>query len=162
MSVNKYKPHLLILPEDDANRQIATGFILDINVNKQAIKTESRAKGWLKAIKKLEDNFLEMQTYPQRRILLLIDFDDKEDRLTLVKGIIPNALTDRVFVISVLSEPEKLKSATQKSYEKIGEALAKDCSDNTYTLWNHPLLQHNKPELDRMKMEVKPFLFDRD
>jgi len=28
MSINKYEPHLLVLPEDDANRKIANGFIL--------------------------------------------------------------------------------------------------------------------------------------
>ena len=29
MSVNKYQPHVLVLPEDDANRQLANGFLLD-------------------------------------------------------------------------------------------------------------------------------------
>lgn len=29
MSVNKERPHVLILPEDDANRQLANGFQLD-------------------------------------------------------------------------------------------------------------------------------------
>jgi hypothetical protein len=29
MSVNKYLPHVLVLPEDDANRQMANGFFLD-------------------------------------------------------------------------------------------------------------------------------------
>ena len=27
MSVNKYKPHVLLIPEDDANRQLANGFL---------------------------------------------------------------------------------------------------------------------------------------
>jgi hypothetical protein len=27
MSINKHLPHFLVLPEDDANRQIANGFI---------------------------------------------------------------------------------------------------------------------------------------
>jgi len=27
MSPNQYQPHILVLPEDDANRQIANGFI---------------------------------------------------------------------------------------------------------------------------------------
>lgn len=26
--MNKYRPHVLVLPEDDANRQIANGFLL--------------------------------------------------------------------------------------------------------------------------------------
>ena len=32
MSVNKYLPHVLVLPEDDANRQLANGFLLDPNL----------------------------------------------------------------------------------------------------------------------------------
>ncbi len=32
MSVNKYKPHVLILPEDDADRQIANGFCTELGV----------------------------------------------------------------------------------------------------------------------------------
>ena len=28
MSINKHKPHLLVLPEDDADRQIANGFVI--------------------------------------------------------------------------------------------------------------------------------------
>ncbi|QEI40683.1 hypothetical protein BMF77_01255 [Dolichospermum sp. UHCC 0315A] len=38
MSINKNKPHLLILPEDDANRQIVNGFIQNLNVNNRAIQ----------------------------------------------------------------------------------------------------------------------------
>jgi len=29
MSVNKYQQHVLVLPEDDANRQLEIGFLLD-------------------------------------------------------------------------------------------------------------------------------------
>jgi hypothetical protein len=28
MAVNRYKPHIYVVPEDDANRQIANGFLL--------------------------------------------------------------------------------------------------------------------------------------
>ena len=62
-------------------------------------------------------------------------------------------------MLGVLSEPRNLKTDIKKSYEKIGEALAKDCSDNTYELWGHNLLKHNKGELDRMASSVKPLLF---
>jgi predicted ATPase len=40
-----------------------------------------------------------------------------------------------------------------------GEALAKECAENNNELWGHPLLIHNKPELERMISSVKPFLF---
>ena len=91
MSVNRYKPHILVLPEDDANRQIAAGFILDPNLNAWAIQVLPPVGGW----KKVVDDFREvyapvMKGYPERRIVLLIDFDQKyEKRLSCVKDISP-------------------------------------------------------------------------
>jgi hypothetical protein len=106
-----------------------------------------------------EDHGSKMRLYPERMIVLLIDFDQKEDRLNYVSTQIPSDLKDRVFVLGVLSEPEQLKSDLKKGFEEIGEALATDCSDNTDKLWSHDLLKHNKIELDRMIAAVKPFLF---
>ncbi|MCE2904405.1 MAG: hypothetical protein LW814_05120, partial [Anabaena sp. CoA2_C59] len=46
-----------------------------------------------------------------------------------------------------------------KSFEDIGEALAKECAENNNELWGHHLLIHNKPELERMILSVRRFLF---
>ncbi|MGK7905071.1 MAG: hypothetical protein AB4352_27425 [Hormoscilla sp.] len=161
MSINKYRPQLLVLPEDDANRQIANGFILHPNLNSRAIQVLPPSGGW----KKVLDDFqkvhaLEMQNIPHRMILLLIDFDRDEDRLSYVESKIPEELRDRVFVLGVLSEPESLRSDIQRNWEEIGEALAKDCSDNRNELWGHNLLKHNRTTLDRMILSVKPYLFN--
>ena len=76
MSINKNKPHLLILPEDDANRQIVNGFIQNLNVNNRAIQILPIADGWKKAIDKFtKEHIKAMRQYPQRNILLIIDFD---------------------------------------------------------------------------------------
>lgn len=48
--MNKYKPHVLVLPEDDANRQIANGFLLNSNLNRNAIQILPIAGGWLKVV----------------------------------------------------------------------------------------------------------------
>ena len=50
MSVNKYNPHLIILPEDDHNLQIAKGFRRDLNV-KDVIQVLAVARGWKKVMK---------------------------------------------------------------------------------------------------------------
>ena len=161
MSINKHKPHILVLPEDDANRQIANGFILDRNLNIRAIQVLPEARGWKNIVEKFTNDYAStMRQYPHKMIALLIDFDEDENRLIYVKNQIPNDLKDRVFVLGVLSEPEKLRTDINKNFEKIGEALAKDCSDNTNELWGHDLLKHNKTELDRMILSVKPFLFN--
>jgi hypothetical protein len=46
-----------------------------------------------------------------------------------------------------------------KSFEAIGESLAKDCAENTNETWGHDHLKHNDNELKRMILSVKPFLF---
>lgn len=161
MSSNKHRPHILVLPEDDANRQIANGFILDLNLNSRAIQVLPEVRGWKDVVDKFTNDYAStMRQYPYRMIALLIDFDEHEDRLSYVKAQIPDDLENRVFVLGVLSEPERLRRDINKDFEKIGEALAKDCSDNRNELWGHDLLKHNKTELDRMISSVKPFLFN--
>lgn len=161
MRINKYQPHLLVLPEDDANRQIANGFLLDPKLNSSAIQVLPEARGWKNVVETFTNSYSStMRQYSHTMIVLLIDFDQNEDRLAYVKQHIPNDLEDRVFVLGVLSEPERLRSDIRKNFEKIGETLANDCPDDTNELWGHELLKHNKTELARMVPSVKSFLFN--
>jgi hypothetical protein len=161
MSVNKHRPHIHVLPEDDANRQIANGFLLGMNVNDRAIQILPEVGGWQKAVEKLtKEHVPAMRTYPYRRIVLLIDFDRSEDRLSYVNNQIPDDLKERVFVLGVLSEPEKLRGDINKTFEAIGKALVKDCPDHMNELWAHDLLKHNEAELKRIIPSIKDFLFD--
>jgi len=162
MSINKYKPHLLVLPEDDANRQIANGFLLDANLNSRAIQVLPPAGGWKKAVEQFTDDYAAtMSELPRRMVVLVIDFDQRENRFEYMKNQIPTHLKERVFVIGIQSEPERMKRQITglNTFEEIGKALARDCYDNTDTVWGHELLKHNKAELDRMMLSVKPFLF---
>jgi hypothetical protein len=157
---NKYLPHIHVLAEDDANRQIATGFLLAPNLDYRAVKVLPLPGGWKKTVEEFRKKYAsEMRQIPERRMVLLIDFDDDENRLSYVKNQIPDDLKARVFVLGVLSEPENLKTEINKKFEQIGEDLAKDCPDNTNELWGHTLLKHNKGELARLASSVKPFLF---
>jgi hypothetical protein len=158
---NKYLPHIHVLAEDDHNRQIANGFLLELNVTNRAVKVLPLAGGWKKAVDEFKKEYAsEMQQIPERMMVFLIDFDNKyESRLNYVENRIPPDLKARVFVLGVLSEPENLRTDINKDFEQIGEALAKDCPDNTNELWGHNLLKHNKGELERMASSVKPFLF---
>lgn len=160
--INKYEPHILVIPEDDANRQILNGFLLRPNLNSRAIQVLRPAGGWSKVVDEFRDiHAPEMQRYPKRMVLLVIDFDENEDRLDIVKKDIPGDLSERVFILGVLSEPERLRVDTHLSFEAIGQALAEGCSNDTNVLWGHDLLKHNKTELDRMISSVKPVLFSQ-
>src|ERR1035438_394274 len=160
MSRDKYKPHVLVLPEDDANRQLANGFLLDHSLMPRSIQVLDVAGGWLKLLECFKaDHVPEMERNPRRFMVLLIDFDKRQDRLVDAQTAIPSHLTDRVFVLGVWSEPEKLKP-TLGPYETIGRAMAKDCREGTDAVWSHALLRHNAGEIDRLRERVRPILLE--
>jgi hypothetical protein len=159
MSVNKYKPHVLVLPEDDANRQLANGFLLHPSLSTQ-IQVLEEVGGWSKVLDCFEkDHVKKMDALPDRFMVLLIDFDGRQDRLDRAKAVIPSDLKDRVFVLGVWTEPERLKASLGCHSEEIGLAMAEDCHQATSTTWGHELLQHNTSEIERLRQQVRPILF---
>lgn len=161
MSANKEKPHLLVLPEDDANRQLANGFHLQVDwTQNRQMQVLVPAGGWIKVLERFEtDHVFELDKYPKRLMLLLIDLDGRDDRLGEAKARIPQHLAQRVFILGVRTEPEDLKRARLCSYETIGAEMAKDCREGSGTIWAHELLQHNAEELARLRTLVRPILF---
>src|SRR5260221_12344576 len=109
------------------------------------------ADGWTRALDLFESvHIAEMERHLRRFMILLIDFDDKPNRLEKAKSVIPNHLVDRVFVLGSWTDPEGLK-ADAGSYKTIGKALADDCRNGTDRAWAHPLLRHNASELERLR-----------
>jgi hypothetical protein len=160
MSLNKYQPHVYVLPEDDANRQLVNGFLLDQSVLIRRIKVLEVAGGWIQVLEHFKsDHVSEMERYPDRFMVLLIDLDGREERLATAKAAVPEHLADRVFILGAWTEPEALRQAHLGSYETIGLAMAKDCREETDTIWGHALLRHNAGELDRLRRYVRPILF---
>jgi len=159
MKVNKYLPHVLVLPEDDANRELANGFLLDPYLSIWKIQVLEEVGGWRNVLDHfLSHHVVEMGIFPGRFMVLLIDFDGRKERLQYGKERIPNHLTDRVFILGAWSEPEALKP-TLGSYETIGLKLARDCREETNMTWGHELLRHNAGELDRLRKQLLPLLF---
>lgn len=160
MSVNRERPHILVLPEDDANSQIATGFHLQVPWARQRqMQVLPPAHGWVHVMEDfVSDHADEMARYPNRLMILLIDSDGDDERLQNAKARIPDHLAERVFILGVLSEPEALKQDLG-SYEKIGSGMAKDCREETNETWGHDLLLHNIAELNRLRSRLCPILF---
>jgi len=159
MSLNKYLPHVYVLPEDDANRQLANGFGLDLTLATRKIQVLEEAGGWEEVLRRFQaEHIAEMMRLPNRFMVLLIDFDGRQDRMERVRAAIPEPLAERVFVLGAQTEPEELRPSLG-SYETIGLALARDCRDGTDATWRHPLLNHNAAELNRLRNQVRPFLF---
>ena len=161
MSVNRARPHVLVLPEDDANRQIAVGFEFELDwpVQRQ-FQILNPPGGWAKVLETFEsDHVTAMDRNPRRFLILLIDLDGNIDRLAFAKGKIPQRLADRVFVLGARSKPEQLRSAGLGSYEEIGTRMARDCREQDEATWSHELLNHNAEELSRLRTHVAPILF---
>ena len=78
---NKFRPHVMSFPEDDANRQIANGCLLDDSLDHRAIHVEPIAGGWTKVRDQFAEVYAkEMQRRQHRHMVLMIDFDEIEDR----------------------------------------------------------------------------------
>lgn len=99
MSANKFKPHVHVLPEDDANRQIAVGFHNHLSLRQpRNLEVLPPASGWARARDKLRDVHVpEMRKYPERNLVLLIDFDANAGRRAHMMAVVPPDLQDRVF-----------------------------------------------------------------
>ena len=160
MAPNHYLPHVLVLPEDDADRQLANGFVLDELLQTHRIQVLGEAGGWVRVLDSFEtDHVLGMEKWPERIMVLLIDFDGQENRPSQAESRIPVHLKKRVFVLGTLTNPEDLKRSLGRTLEEIGKGLARDCREETSDVWGHDLLKHNAPELDRMRTHLRPILF---
>ena len=160
MSVNKHRPHVFVLPEDDANHAIATGFLLHPKLDLRSIQILPNVGGWIKVRDQFQSEHVRlMETYKNRHLIMLLDFDEKKNRREEITNDIPSHLLDRVFVMGVWSEPEELKKAGLGPLEKLGTQLACECENDTRETWNHALLRHNNFELERMALKIRTFLF---
>lgn len=150
MSVNKAQPHLLILPEDDADRQIAVGF--DRELGTRQVQVLPPAGGWMKALEKIGGDYQSRLTkYPDALLAVIIDFDKDLSRIDYAREQVPETLRDRVFILGAASRPEDLRKSGLGKFEEIGEALARDCRNGTLTVWRDDQLRHNLPEAERLR-----------
>lgn len=162
MSVNKYKPHLYVIPEDDADRQIADGFVLYARVAARQVQVVEPAGGWARVLDVFKDEYIPiLQSNAHAHVVMLIDFDKVPgQRLDWFKSEIPELVASRVFVIGPRGTPEQLrKSLRPGGFEKLGDSLAEECDTQRLSLWNHAMLSHNDSERLRMVQTVRPFLF---
>lgn len=166
--INRYVKHLQVLVEDDANRQLINGLSQHPSLDARRLQMLPPVGGWTYVLDKLTHcaTIQGMAKYVDQHLLLLIDFDDQfVARLALYqqhKAALAPAISDRIYLLGCLHEPEKLRAACKyaKSIEKLGRELSDDCAPApAQNLWQHPHLQHNTTELKRLVVQVKPFLF---
>lgn len=157
--VNRERPHLMVLPEDAANNDLVNGFLLHPDIESGQIRVLPSAGGWTR----VRDDFAsihikEMRRYPQRRMVLLVDFDEHRSRFDAVFAVVPDDLKNRVFVLGIFDEPEAVRHEIAVSIEELGEALAEECVKDQDALWNHRLLVNNREERERLRTAIRAFV----
>jgi hypothetical protein len=164
VTMNRYAPHVYIIPEDDCDRQLANGFVLHDQVKSPRVQVREPAGGWREVIKIFEAEYIHLLHADRKDqegyVVMLIDFDGYyDDRRKEFEDAIPSDLKQRVFVVGSKLTPEDLKKQLGKNYEQIGLLLADDCFGGTLTTWNHDHLKHNDPDRLRLVNIVKSILF---
>jgi hypothetical protein len=160
MAPNSELPHVLVLPEDDANRQIANGFHLNVAWQRhRQMQVLPVAGGWTHVIDEFQSKHIQlMRNCPARIMVLLIDYDGQTARLGTARASVPADLVDRVFILGALTRPEQLKPRLG-AYEEIGAAIANGCREGTGQVWEDGLLRHNAKEVERLQNLLCSILF---
>jgi hypothetical protein len=101
MSVNVYVKHVIVLPEDRANEEMANGFVNHYQVQDARIQVVPPAGGWPNVLKVFEDEYVRrLRAYEAEHLVMLIDFDEKfEVQKKRFDETVPADVKDRVFVI---------------------------------------------------------------
>ncbi|MCA9207895.1 MAG: hypothetical protein KDA55_06045 [Planctomycetales bacterium] len=148
MSVNRYQPHVLVIPEDRADEQIANGFIQHDRIQIRRIQILPCANGWPGVLEKFKVEYVRhLRMYPQAQVILLIDFDRQyKSRRQMFEDETPVDLRERVYVIGASDNPESLRDALGTNFESIGLALADECYRRISAMWAHKDLKHNEPD----------------
>lgn len=164
--VNKHRPHVLLLPEDAAIKDVAIGFLDGVD-RQLAMHIERSAGGWAKARDAVATDCYRLAAYPERRLVVVIDFDGHTERGSDIEMACPAAIADRVFVVGPLHDIEDLRKDLQSAgamdgdtLSAIGQVAARDCREGARSLWSHDKLIHNEPTYRRLLMDVRPILFE--
>lgn len=157
MAVNHYRPHLVVLSEDDATRSLAVGF------SDQAtgqIDIRRPAGGWPSVLHQFQFTYLaHLRKYDKAHVLMLIDFDQQyPERWHHFQAHIPADVADRVYVLGAHDEAETLKNEQKMHLGPLGEQLARECREQKHVHWVCPQLKHNHPEVERLNAAVRAFL----
>lgn len=160
IAVNEYRPHVYVIPEDDADRQFAAGFELDFRLVPRAMQIMPVAGGWEKVIAKiLADYVPKVRSNPYTHIVGIIDCDNRPDRIAELLSRIPADVRDRIFLLGTRDDPQAFRNAVRLSFEKIGIRLADECFQQEFSLWRHDQLIHIGIEIDRAEATLRPILF---
>ena len=157
--MNKFKPHLFIAPEDDADRQIAVGFQMHLEA-KGEMQIVDVARGWLKVVGVIKDEYVPLlKNNLNSHVLGIIDCDKDADRIAEQLENFPEDIRNRIFLLGVNENPQEFKRSAKMHFAKIGEKLADECYKDELDLWNHEMLSYSSSEALRAKDALRELVF---
>jgi hypothetical protein len=159
MGVNRERPHVEILVEDDANRQILNGFSLHHAYGTQ-VHIPKVAGGWPKVRAEVAQTYVRrMRQNPHLHLILVVDFDERDGRYETIFSEVPDDLKARVMLIGAKDDPQALARAARKSREALGQELAEACFERIDGAWGSDHLAHNAEELRRVGETMRNLIF---
>ncbi len=151
MSVNLFKPHLVILPEDEKNRDIALAVQRHLpRAFANQIKIENPLRGWLKTLDAID--LVYQPNKDEQYIVAVIDFDDnlEERHQMIAKRFEENGYNKgHVFVIGAKSEAENVWQMPILQ-DKTLRLENEDYLKFTDRFWTSDQLVHNRATLEAL------------
>uniref|UniRef100_A0A7C4W7H2 DUF4276 family protein n=1 Tax=Desulfatirhabdium butyrativorans TaxID=340467 RepID=A0A7C4W7H2_9BACT len=159
MSVNRYRPHLVVVMEDDSYRQLVNGAKLYARFSHNHIDARKLLGGWTKVLDGIDEEgelLKELRRFTHMHLLLLIDFDNQYDRrYEIFRERCQKAdCYNRSFLLGIdHDQAEDLKHTQRNSFESLGKELVEGCLDPECpnSAWNEEHLRCNQTEIERMK-----------
>lgn len=160
MSVNREKPYLIVLFEDDAYKDLFMGF--EFSMQKQI--SQRPVCGGFDSVHLLLTNeksilLKELNKFPKAYVLALIDADSdnyphsQKGKIDTLKTAIDVKYQDRVFIIGSKIEAEDIKQVIigQGKWKTVSQKLEDSCKNDHCQLWQDDMLKHNLDEISRLK-----------
>lgn len=123
MSVNRSKPHLVVVQEDSPYRDLTNGIRNALHVEGYRIDSRAPVGGWSKVFASLQDMIPLLDRYNQMHLLLLMDFDYEFDsRMAKFQQVIAgHSYQSRAFMLGV----------DNKEFENLKQTLKLQPARNT-------------------------------
>jgi len=152
MSCNIFKPHLHIYSEDAATHDAADGFAQSFPRRMQHQIQPFIFSGYTSVVEKVK-NDAKLSSYPDRRILCVIDFDEHPDRINELKSYVAEEMRNRVYVIGSASNVEAAKKALE--FQGHNDDFGRQLAAQTDGDWDNPCLHLSKDELARLLSDLR-------
>jgi len=139
---NNERPHVLILPEDKAFAEMANGFLLEVDNDRQA-RVEKFGGGKEGLRRRVIELLPSLGRYLERSLVVLFDGDRKDSPLDFWAEVQAERSATRVFFVWTRAEAEDLRREFMNAgylvegnhLEGIGKVLATDCRDHSWNKW---------------------------